>query len=364
MSTPTLHPLLQDLPAPTTSFASDNAASAHPAVLQAMIAANSGHAIAYGADVHTAQALSRFKTLFGEHSQTFLVFSGTGANVMALASLLRPGECVVCSDIAHIANDETGAPERALGAKLMMLPNQDGKIHPEQVLALKSLVDNQHRAQPGVLSLTQSSELGSLYSADEVAALCHAARTLGMRVHMDGARISNAAAALGGNHAALRSFTLDAGVDVVCFGGAKAGLVYGEAVVYLNPEAARHAMYVRKQVNQLPSKMRFVAAQFNALLDDDLWLQLATHANRMGQRLYLATRELAGVNYPLAPQVNGLFPQIPAASIGPLDDWCHFYVWNEAINQVRWMTAWDTSESDVDRFVGGITKMMTAQRGN
>jgi threonine aldolase len=354
-----IHPILQALPAPLTTFTSDNSAGAHPAALQAMVSANTGHALAYGNDRWTAEALNRFKVLFGETSEALLVFSGTGANVMALASLLLPGECVVCSSVSHIALDETGAPERALGAKLLMLPTADGKIRPEQVAELKRLVGVQHHAQPGILSLTQSSELGTLYSAEEVAALCHEARTLGMRVHMDGARIANAAAAMGGNIAALRSFTVDAGVDVVCFGGAKAGLAYGEAVVYLNPESARRAKYVRKQVNQLSSKMRFVAAQFNALLQDDLWLQLASHANQMGQSLYRATRDIGGMQFPVAPAVNGLFPILPAGRIQALIDWCPFYPWDAGTGQVRWMTAWDTSASDVERFAAGVAAMLT-----
>jgi threonine aldolase len=358
MSQKPIHPALRALLAPQTTFASDNAAGAHPDVLQAMLAANRGHAMAYGNDAWSMETQTRFKRLFGEASEAFLVMSGTGANVMALASLLQPGECVVCSALSHIALDETGAPERALGAKLLMLPSTDGKILPEQVAGLKRLVGVQHYAQPGILSLTQSTEMGALYSGDEVAALCREAHKLGMRVHMDGARIANATAASGGNIAALRSFTLDAGVDVVCFGGTKAGLAYGEAVVYLNQESARRAKYVRKQVNQLSSKMRFVAAQFNALLADDLWLQLAAHANQMSQALYLSTCGINGISFPVAPVVNGLFPILPAACIQPLADWCPFYPWDETRQQVRWMTSWDTSKSDVERFAAGVAALL------
>ncbi|MGL4766561.1 MAG: threonine aldolase family protein [Formosimonas sp.] len=353
-----MHPRLQPLTPPACSFSSDNSAGAHPAAMQAMLDANTGHALAYGADAHTEQTQARFKALFGAASETFLVWGGTGANVMALASLLQAGECVVCSDKAHIALDETGAPERALGAKLLMLPTPDGKIVPEQIAALGSLVGVQHHAQPGVLSLTQATELGTLYSADEIRALVVEARKLGMRVHLDGARIANATAALGGTLDALRSFTVDAGVDVVCFGGTKAGLAFGEAVVYLNPEHARRAKYVRKQVNQLPSKMRFVAAQFNALLTDNLWIDLAQHANAMAQRLYEATRTINGVHFPHAPAINGLFPILPASSIVPLSEWCHFWPWNERIHQVRWMTAWDTQAADVDAFAVGLKALL------
>lgn len=343
---------------PATTFASDNSAGAHPRVVQALVDANLGHALAYGADSHTVAAQLRFKELFGQHSETFLVWGGTGANVMALATLLQAGECVVCSDKAHIALSETGAPERALGAKLLLLPTPDGKIKPEQVSALSSEIGVQHHAQPGVLSITQATELGTLYSADEIRALVVEAKKLNMRVHLDGARIANATAALGGTVDALRSFTVDAGVDVVCFGGTKAGLMFGEAVVYLNPEYAKRAPYVRKQVNQLPSKMRFVAAQFNALLADDLWLKLAQHANQMAQHLYDATRHIDGVTYEHAPQTNGLFPTLPAEIIEPLAQWCMFWPWDKSKNQVRWMTSWDTQKQDIERFTQGLKALL------
>ena len=355
-----IHPALINLPAPSTTFASDNSAGVHPAALQALIDANTRHALAYGSDPWTEDVQKRFKELFGEQSEAFIVWGGTGANVMALATLLQAGECVVCSDKAHIALDETGAPERALGAKLLTLPTNDGKIRPEQISQLSGLVGVQHHAQPGVLSITQATELGTLYTADEIRVLTAEARKLGMRVHLDGARIANATAALGGTVDTLRDFTVHAGVDVVCFGGTKAGLAFGEAVVYLNPEHARRAKYVRKQVNQLPSKMRFAAAQLSALLDNQLWLTLATHANQMAQRLYHATKDISGVSYPHAPAINGLFPILPRTAIEPLADWCKFWDWDESINQVRWMTAWDTTEQDVDRFAAGVRAVLAS----
>lgn len=339
---------------PRCAFASDNAAGAHPLVVDALVAANHGHALAYGSDAWTAEAEDRFRDLFGPRTESFLVWNGTGANVMALATLVRPADCVVCSSWAHIAVDETGAPERALGAKLLTLPTPSGKIEPAQLDELTHLIGVQHHAQPGVLSLTQSTELGTLYTAEEIAALCDAAHRIGMRVHLDGARIANAVAALGGTVAALRSFTVDAGVDVLSFGGTKAGLAFGEAVIYLDPAFAERAKYVRKQVNQLPSKMRFVAAQFNALLHDELWIQLATHANAMGLRLYDATRDIAGVSYDAPPEVNSVFPSLPPAAIAPLQEWCFFWDWDVPRHQVRWMTSWDTTESDVDRFAEGV----------
>lgn len=346
-------------PAPTNAFASDNAAGAHPAVMEALIAANSGHALAYGDDTWTAEAEGRFRDLFGPASETFLVWNGTGANVMALATMVHPADCVVCTEWAHIAVDEAGAPERALGAKLLTLPSPTAKLVPEQLEGLAHFQGVQHHAQPGVVSITQSTELGTLYSPDEVAAICDTAHRMGMMVHLDGARIANATAALGGTVSALRSFTLDAGVDVVSFGGTKAGLVGGEAVVYLNPAFAQRAKFVRKMVNQLPSKMRFVAAQFNALLDDDLWIRGANHSNTMATRLFDATRDIPGVEYDHAPQVNSLFPVLPPDAIAPLRDWCFFWDWDVSRHQVRWMTAWDTTQDDVDRFAAGVRQLLS-----
>ena len=346
-------------PAPSRAFASDNAAGAHPQVLAALLAANDGHALAYGSDRWTEEAEARFRDLFGPTSEAFLVWNGTGANVMALATMVHPADCVVCTEWAHIAVDEAGAPERALGAKLLTLPARTAKLVPEQIEGLAHFQGVQHHAQPGVVSLTQSTELGTVYTAAEVAAICDTAHRMGMVVHLDGARIANATAALGGDVAALRSFTMDAGVDVVSFGGTKAGLVGGEAVVYLNPALAQRAKFVRKMVNQLPSKMRFVAAQFNALLTDELWIRGATHANEMATRLYDATCDIPGVEYDHAPQVNSLFPTIPFEAIAPLCGWCFFWDWDVSRNQVRWMTAWDTTPNDVDRFAAGVRHLLS-----
>lgn len=345
-------------PAPHCAFASDNAAGAHPAIVEAVLAANEGHALAYGSDRWTAEAEDRFRDLFGSDSRAFLAWNGTGANVMALATMVQPADCVVCTSWAHIAVDEAGAPERALGAKLLTLPSPDAKLVPEQLRSLAHLQGVQHHAQPGVVSITQSTELGTLYTADEIAALCDTAHSMGMLVHLDGARIANATAALGGTVAALRSFTVDAGVDVVSFGGTKAGLLGGEAVVYLNPALATRAMYVRKQVNQLPSKMRFVAAQFNALLHDDLWIRLATHSNAMATQLYERTRDIDGVQYDAPPAVNSVFPSLPRHVIEPLREWCFFWDWDVSRDQVRWMTAWDTTEADVEQFAAGVRHLL------
>lgn len=347
-------------PAPSRSFSSDNAAGAHPAVLDALARANVGHAMAYGADEWTRACEAHFRELFGPQVEVFLAFGGTGANVLALATMLGPAEAVVCSRWGHIAVDETGAPERILGAKVIELASDDAKIRPEQLDELAHLRGSEHHVQPGVLSITQSTELGTVYTADEVGAVCERAHRDGMRVHMDGARIANATAATGGTVEALRALTIDAGVDVLTFGGTKNGLLGGDAVVYLTPECARSARYVRKQVTQLPSKMRFVAAQFNAVLADGLWLSLAAHANAMTERLYALTRDIPGVEHAGPPAVNSVFPRLPADAIAPLQEWCFFWPWDPASRQVRWMTAWDTTESDVATFAAGVGQLLGA----
>ena len=341
-------------PAPARSFASDNFAGAHPAVLEAIARANHGHAAAYGDDPWTRECEGRFRELFGADVTTLLTFNGTGSNVLALANLLGPAEAVVCTEWAHIAVDETGAPERILGAKLIDVPAAGAKLTPAHVEAQAHLLGSPHHAQPAVVSITQSTELGTVYTVDEVAAVCDAAHRLGMTVHMDGARIANATVALGGDVAALRAQTVDAGVDVLSFGGTKNGLVGGEAVVFLRPELARRAVFIRKQVTQLPSKMRFVAAQFLALLDDGLWLRSAAHANAMAAELHRAVTPIRGIDAGAAPAVNSVFPVLPPELVEPLRDWCFFWDWDVARHQVRWMTSWDTTDDDVARFAAGV----------
>jgi threonine aldolase len=340
-------------PAPASSFASDNFAGAHPEVVEAIARANHGHAAAYGDDPWTKECEGRFRELFAADVTTLLTFNGTGANVLALASMLGPAEAVVCTDWAHIAVDETGGPERILGAKLIDLAAPDAKLTPAHLDAQAHLIGSPHHAQPGVVSITQSTELGTLYTVDEIAAVCDAAHRLGMTVHMDGARIANATAALAGDPATLRAQTIEAGVDVLSFGGTKNGLVGGEAVVFLRPELARRAVYLRKQVTQLPSKMRFLSAQFLAVLDDDLWLRAAGHANAMATELHAAVAGIDGVDAGDAPQVNSVFPLLRPEIVEPLRAWCFFWDWDVTRHQVRWMTAWDTTMEDVRRFAAG-----------
>jgi threonine aldolase len=348
-------------PAPGRSVASDNAAGAHPAIVQAVVDANSGHALAYGSDEHTAECERRFSELFGVEVITRLCFNGTGANVAALATMLGslkgPHHAVVCTNWSHIEADETGAPERALGTKLIDLPSPDAKITPEMIESVVHLQGVVHHVQPGIVSLTQPTELGTLYAAAEIAAVCDTAHRHNMLVHLDGARIANATAALGGDVAALRSFTIDAGVDVVSFGGTKNGAFGAEAVIFLNRDVETGSAYVRKQVTQLPSKMRFIAAQFNAMLTNDLWIRLGEHSNAMAKRLHGLVSDIEGVEIGPLPQVNSLFPTLPADLIEPLRAWCFFWDWDPTINQVRWMTAWDTTDEDIESFAAGVRSL-------
>ena len=339
---------------PLQGFASDNTATVHPAVMQALVDTNIGHQTAYGNDPHTEECSARFRDLFGASVQTLLVWGGTGANVVGLATVLQASQAVICSDVAHINVDEGGAPERFSGAKLVDLPTTDGKLHPEQIASMLHVLGDEHHVQPRVLSLTQATELGTLYSPAEVAALADLAHRHGMVVHMDGARLANAAAALGD----VRSFTVEAGVDILSFGGTKNGMMYGEAVVFLNPELAGQARFIRKQATQLPSKARYIATQFNALLENDLWLGNGAHANAMAQRIYNGIHHLPGVQLTARPQVNSLFPIVPSESIAPLQAWTPFYTWDPNIWQVRLMASFDTTTDDVDRLIAGFSAVL------
>lgn len=344
--------------APVHRFASDNNAGVHPAVMDALAASNHGHAVAYGDDPWTATAEADFGALFDRDVTTLMVWNGTGANVLALGTVLSPAGAVVCTDCAHINVDETGAPERLLGSKLIDLPARDGKLTPDQVRSLRHNLGVVHHVQPSVLSITQSTEWGTLYSPAEISALCETAHEMGMKVHLDGARIANATAALGGTRAALRSFTIDAGVDIVSFGGTKNGMMYGEAVVFLDPALARTAGYTRKQFTQLPSKVRYISAQFSALLDDDLWIDNARHSNEMARRLHGVASAHPAFVIGVEPAVNSLFPtfspDLPSERVEALRDWSFFYDWDAHHRQVRWMTAWDTTPDDIEDFRAGL----------
>ena len=332
-------------------FASDNYSGAHPEVLAAMVAANEDHARAYGADPWTQRAGELLRGHFGEHAQSFLVWNGTGANVTILRAMCRPWQAVVCAASAHINVDEGGAPEFLVGTKLLDLPTPDGKLTPELVERAVVRVGDEHAVQARVVSITQTTELGTLYSIEEVRALADLAHAHGMYLHVDGARLSNAAAAL---DAPLRAFTTDAGVDAVSFGGTKNGMVAGEAVVLLNPELADGFLWIRKQSMQLASKGRFLAAQFVALLEGDLWLRSAAHANAMGARLAAALADVPGVRLTQATQANVVFAILDRGATARLQEQWPFYEWDEATGEVRWMCSWDTAPDEVDAFAAAI----------
>lgn len=333
-------------------FASDNYAGAHPEVLEAIAVANDGHQTSYGEDAYT-QALSElFAPHFGEDVTAYPVFNGTGANVVALSAAADRWGAVVCSEVAHIHTDEAGAPEKVAGLKLYPVPAPDGKLTPELVARAAWGFDDEHRAKPQVLSITQSTELGTVYTPVEVSELAEHAHGLGMAVHMDGARVANAAASLG---VPVRAFTTDAGVDLLSFGGTKNGMLYGECVLALNPDLDRGLLRIRKHSMQLTSKMRFVSAQLEALLTDDLWLRSAAHANAMAARLAERAAAVPGISIEHPVQANGVFARLPkevadaAREAGYL-----FYDWTPDGRVVRWMCSFDTTEDDVDGFVEAL----------
>lgn len=341
-------------------FASDNYSGVHPEVLAAIGAANGGHQRAYGEDVYTARLQEVLAGHFGAGVQGFPVFNGTGANVVGLLSMLPRWGAVVCAGTAHIHSDEGGAPEKAGGIKLLTVATPDGKLTPELIAREAWGWGDEHRAQPRAVYLTQSSELGTVYTPDEVRAITADAHAKGMRVYMDGARLANAAAAL---DLPLREFTTDAGVDVVSFGGTKNGAMVAEVVVVLDPEASDGLVYLRKHQMQLASKMRFVAAQLLALLDGDLYLRAARHANAMAARLRaglesgLSDGSIRGVGFTQNTQANAVFATLPAGVADRLRESFHFYDWDAAAREVRWVCSFDTEASDVDAFVAQVARL-------
>ncbi len=349
--------ILGSLLAPAGWLGSDNQSGIHPKVLEALVSANSGPAVAYGADTLTETAVDLFKAHFGGDTTVLFTWNGTGANVTALASLLPRWGGVLAAGGAHIDVDEGGAPEAFLGAKITTVLTNDGKLRPEHIDEAMVGAFDQHHVWPQVVSITQSTELGTLYSVDEVANICDTARRHGLLVHMDGARIANATAALG---VSLRAHTFDLGVDALSFGGTKNGMAYGEAVLLRRPEHARIGTMVRKQSTQLASKMRFISAQFIAMFQDELWLSCARHANAMATRLHHAVADCPGVTIDRPTVVNSMFPRIPGHAIDPLAQWCPHYTWNASTNQVRWVTSFDTTELDVDRFAAGVQAICAA----
>ena len=337
-------------------FASDNNAGVHPAILQAMASVNEGHVIAYGDDPQTIKTIRRMKEIFGAESEIFFVFIGTAANVRGLSSSTQSHHAVICPETAHIHVDECGAPEKFTGCKLLTVSTPDGKMTVDMVKKHMHGIGFEHHVQPRVLSITQATELGTIYSLEEIREITTYAHDHHMIVHMDGARISNAAVAL---DTGFYEMTGGAGVDVLSFGGTKNGMMYGEAVVFFDPDLAHHFKYRRKQGMQLASKMRYISAQFDAYLADDLWKRNALHANRMARKLYDAVRHTPGLKVTQKVESNAVFATIPAKIIPRLQEDYFFYVWDEDRSEVRWMCSFDTTEEDIEGFVSLIRSLLS-----
>jgi threonine aldolase len=331
------------------SFGSDNHTGVHPAVLRAVMDANSGDAVAYGADEWTERVTAGLRETFRAEGGVYLVMNGSGANVLGLSILLRRHEAVICAESAHINTDECGAPERLIGTKLLTVPAPDGKLTSELIAERLSGRGDEHFAQPGVVAITQSTELGTCYTLAELRKIADFCRASDLRVFLDGARLANAAAYLDCPLAELAECT-----DAISFGGTKNGAMGAEALIVMRPDLAADAPYLRKQQTQLMSKMRFVAAQFGALLHDDLWRANAVHANAMARRLADGVREVDGVQIVYPVQANAVFARLHPRHIAALRREWTFHVWDEADRVVRWMTAFDTSEADVDAFLDSI----------
>jgi threonine aldolase len=338
-------------------FASDNYAGMHPEVLAALADANGGHQISYGEDVYTERLHEVMRAEFGDRAEVFPVFNGTGANVVSLTSLVPRWGAVVATSTAHIHTDEGGAPEKMTGLKLYTVPTPDGKLTPELIATEAWGWGDEHRAQPLAVSITQTTELGTLYTPADVTAIADWAHANGMAVHLDGARIWNAAAALG---VPFRAFTADAGVDIVSFGGTKNGLLGAEAIVVIDPDRVDGMVFLRKTSMQLASKMRFLSAQLLALFDDGLGLRSAAQSNAMAARLRsaleagIADGSITGLSFSQPTQANAVFAILPNDAADRIRERVRFYDWDRALGQVRWMCAFDTTEADVDDFVAVI----------
>lgn len=341
-------------------FGSDNNAGVHPEIMAALEKANIGHVPGYGEDDYTREAIAAFRRCFGEETEVFFVFCGTGANALSLRAAAQPHHAVICAKTAHINVDECGAPEKFSGCKLLDFAAPDGKLTVELIRPALHGVGDIHQVQPRVISITQPTELGTLYTIEEIKEIAAFAHRNHMILHMDGARICNAAAAL---DAPLRAITRDAGVDILSFGGAKNGLMYGEAVVLFDRQLAQDFEFIRKQGAQLASKMRYIAAQFTALLSGDLWLRNARNANRMAALLAERVSALPGVRLTQPVQANAVFASILPAIIPALLQEYFFYP-TENFGEVRWMASYDTTEEDIERFVETLARLLDQKLAN
>jgi threonine aldolase len=337
-------------------FASDNNSGVHPQIFEAMTKVNHGHVTGYGNDPFTSKAINIFRNEFGAETEVFFVFNGTGANVLSLATLTRSYHSVICAETAHIQEDECGAPEKFTGCKLLPVETKNGKITPESIGVHLKGFNFEHHSQPGVISISQVTEMGTVYRPEEIKAIAGLAHSHGMFLHMDGARIANAAVAL---DLPFRAFTKDCGVDVLSFGGTKNGMMMGEAVLFFNPSLTQETKYLRKQSMQLFSKMRFISAQFNAYFNHELWKKSALHANKMAQLLASRVQSIPQIRITQKVEANGIFAIVPGEIIAPLQEQYFFYVWNDKANEVRWMTSFDTTEEEIDGFVKTIRSLLS-----
>jgi threonine aldolase len=340
---------------PLNSFASDNAAGVSPAVIDALAAANEGPALAYGDDSWTRRAEAAMRSLFDAPVEMSLCWGGTGANVVGLATVLQPWQAVIAPDTAHIVVDECGAPTRFTGSTVITVPHDDGKLRRESMEPFVDWLGTEHHVQPAVISISQATEMGTVYTVDEIADLADWAHANGMAVHLDGARIANALVATGHDVATM---IRDTGVDLMTFGLTKNGAMYGEAIIHLRPELATRAPFIRKQAGQLASKSRFIAAQILALLEGDLWLDNARHANEMAQLLATSVADIDGVTVTRRPEVNSVFVTLPADAIVPLQEWSFFWEWDLSVSLVRWMTSFATTPTDIERFTAGVRAVL------
>ena len=342
---------------PRRHLASDNWAGVHPEVVAAIASANVGHVPSYGQDAYTAAAKEKLRAHFGEDAEIFFVFSGTGANVLSLQTLALPFNAVICADTAHIFTSECGAAEKHVGCKLLAVPSSDGKIDRDGITQHLVRFGDDHAVQPSAVSITQATEYGTVYTPDEIRVISGFVHEHGLRLHMDGARLANAAASLG---VSLLDISGNAGVDVLSFGGTKNGLIAGEAVIFFDQELARNFAYRRMQLAQLSSKMRFVAAQFGALFTDDLWLRSASHANRMATMLARGLESLPGCRLTQLVQANEVFASIPREHIAALQNECFFTIWEEDISEARFVTSFDTTEDDINDFLAAAKRVLGA----
>ncbi|MFO8236154.1 MAG: low specificity L-threonine aldolase [Bacteroidales bacterium] len=336
-------------------FASDNNSGVHPDIMKALNDANEGHTFAYGDDPYTREAYECFREIFGKDTEIYFVFLGTAANVLGLGALSSSYNSVICAETAHINEDECGAPEKFNGFKLLPVETDDGKINIEGVKKHIKGIDFEHHSQPKIISVTQATELGTVYTVDELREITQFAQDNNLFVHMDGARIANAAVSL---NKSFREITRDVGIDVLSFGGTKNGMMYGEAILFFNQHAENYFKYIRKQGMQLASKMRFISAQFLSYLSDDLWYKNARKANHTAGLLAEEAGKIQGIEITRPVEANGVFAKIPASIIPELQKSFKFYVWEPEKSVVRWMTSFDTTEEDIYMFVQKIKELM------